>query len=138
MSFRVPNDNRLRTGALASTEADGNNGAFFIPFRRGRRGVGKHGRPAGLWIIASDGHGWEHVSVSAPNRCPSWAEMCRVKSIFWEPEDVVVQYHPPASQYVNNHPHTLHLWRPIHSTIPVPPPILVGVLHPDDKGLPVL
>lgn len=123
MTFHVPNSNRLRTGELASSEADGNNGAFFMPMT-----VGRKKRQRGLWIIASDGHGWEHVSVSAPGRCPFWAEMCRVKAVFWDPEDVVIEYHPAASTYVNNHPHTLHLWRPIHSTIPIPPPILVGVL----------
>lgn len=127
MTFHVPNDNRLRTGQLASSEADGNNGAFFLPFNR-RGGRKKRNKGAGLWIIASDGHGWEHVSVSTPGRCPSWSEMCRVKDIFWDPEDAVIQYHPPRSMYVNNHPHTLHLWRPMFSSIPLPPPILVGVL----------
>ena len=129
MTFHVPNLNRIREGSLASSDDYGNNGAFFVPFvLKGTRR--KHPKKAGLWIIASDGHGWEHVSVSAPGRCPFWAEMCRIKDVFWDPEDVVIQYHPAASQYVNNHPHTLHLWRPMFSTIPIPPPILVGVLDP--------
>lgn len=64
-----------------------------------------------LFCQASDGGGWEHVSVSTIERCPTWDEMCKVKSLFWDDDDLVVQYHPPASEYVNNHPYTLHLWR---------------------------
>lgn len=83
-----------------------------------------------LKIIASEAYPpefpWEHVSVSTPSRIPSWAGMCFVKDLFWEPEEAVMQLHPPASQYVNNHPWTLHLWRPTDAVIPLPPPIMVG------------
>ncbi len=128
MTFHVPNNNRIRQGRLASSDDYGNNGAFFLPFTitPKKNKVSK----TGLWIIASDGAGWEHVSVSAPGRCPSWGEMCRVKELFWDPEDVVIQYHPAASDYVNTHPHTLHLWRPIGVELPTPDPILVGILDP--------
>ena len=72
-------------------------------------------------IIASDGMGWEHVSVSLnKKRNPTWDEMCIVKDIFWDAEDLVVQYHPPKSKYVNKHPYCLHLWRPINEKVPVP------------------
>jgi hypothetical protein len=89
-----------------------------------------------LYIIADDGtHGdvvpesrdWEHVSVHAARdkrqrkRTPTWKEMCFVKSVFWDPEDVVAQFHPPASEYVNVHPHVLHLWR--HRVLPFPRPV---------------
>lgn len=69
--------------------------------------------------------GWEHVSVSLANRCPTWDEMCFVKDLFWSPAEAVMQLHPPQSEYVNNHPYCLHLWR--HATIPLPPSIMVGV-----------
>lgn len=70
---------------------------------------------------------WEHVSVSiSKTRCPSWEMMCYIKSVFWDPEDLVVQYHPPQSQHVNNHKACLHLWRPLDQTLPLPPSILVG------------
>lgn len=38
-----------------------------------------------------------------------------------------VQYYPPKSDYVNNRPNVLHLWK--HATIqfPRPPAIFVGV-----------
>jgi hypothetical protein len=83
-------------------------------------------------IIASDGDvpgelgGWEHVSVSTDRRIPNWIEMSFVKNLFWAAEECVVQYHPPQSEYVNNHPRVLHLWRWTKGDFPMPPNILVG------------
>jgi hypothetical protein len=82
-----------------------------------------------LKILASDGDDefqWEHVSVSKGRHPPNWAEMCFVKDLFWAPEECVVQYHPPHSDYVNNHANCLHLWRPRDGQVPRPPSILVG------------
>lgn len=66
--------------------------------------------------VASNGLGWDHVSVSPCNKkrqaCPTWEEMCAIKEMFFEPEECVVQYHPPKSQYVNIYPYCLHMWRP--------------------------
>lgn len=78
-----------------------------------------------LHIIASNGEGWDHVSVSLPDRCPSWNEMCRVKDLFFFDEECVMQLHPAKSAYVNNHPYTLHLWKPQNAVIPTPDVILV-------------
>lgn len=87
----------------------------------------------GLMIVASGAdeddiaaQGWEHVSISTPKRTPNWTEMCFVKDLFWEAEEAVIQFHPPRSQYVNNHPHVLHLWKPPYA-VQLPPSILVGV-----------
>src|SRR5580658_4748259 len=44
---------------------------------------------------------FEHVSVSLAHRCPTWEEMCKIKDLFWDDEDVVVQFHPAKSEYVN-------------------------------------
>jgi hypothetical protein len=65
------------------------------------------------------GEPWDHVSVSLPGRTPTWAEMCWVKDEFFEAEECVMQLHPPKSQYVDCHRHTLHLWKP---TVPIPMP----------------
>jgi len=95
-----------------------------------------------LFLIASDGAGWEHVSVharrsgaAAQQRTPTWREMCLVKDACWDdPEDVVVQFHPRRSEYVNQHPHVLHLWRPVSVALPTPDPILVGRRDQDGRG----
>lgn len=117
MSFHVPHKHRMRTGFLASDDDNGNNGVFFIP--------GRPGRPP-YKVIASDGEGWEHVSVSLPDRMPTWDEMCALKGIFWDDDDCVVQFHPPRADYVNNHSRCLHMWRPTDSQIPRPPAWTVG------------
>ena len=53
--------------------------------------------------------------------------MAFLASLFWDPEDVLVQYRPAAADYINNHPHCLHWWRPTHVSLPQPKSILVGV-----------
>lgn len=79
-----------------------------------------------LKILASDGEDWDHVSVSTPNRCPTWEEMCFVKDLFWDGEETVFQLHPKKSEYVNYHPYTLHLWKHQVFHVPTPPKIFVG------------
>ena len=80
-------------------------------------------------VIWSNGGGWEHVSICPFKRSytPSWDDMCRLKDMFFCEEETVVQYHPAKSEYVNNMPNCLHLWRPINEEIPTPPSIMVGV-----------
>ncbi len=68
---------------------------------------------------------WEHVSVSLKSRCPNWKEMCFIKDLFWNDEDVVVQFHPKKSEYVNLHKYCLHLFK-FNGEMPTPPSILVG------------
>ena len=82
----------------------------------------------GLNILASSGDDeipWEHVSVSREDRCPTWAEMDKIKRMFWNNDEAVIQLHVPRSQHVNVHPNCLHLWRPIDVAIPLPPMIAV-------------
>lgn len=74
-----------------------------------------------LNVIASNGLGWDHVSVSHKKRCPTWHEMCRIKDMFFDAEDTVIQIHPPKSVYVNDHPRCLHLWRKQDAEIELPP-----------------
>jgi hypothetical protein len=78
-------------------------------------------------IIASWGGGWEHVSVSLRRRCPTWDEMCMIKDIFWRDDECAVQYHPTKSEYVNNHPYCLHIWKKMGSEFDTPPSIFVGL-----------
>ena len=117
MSFHAPHSLRVREGALSSDDSIGNNGAFIVPTNTGI-----------LFVICSDQEGWEHVSVSRKDKkTPSWEEMCVIKNIFWDEEDVVVQYHPRKSDYVNNHPGCLHLWRQVGKEFDCPPSYMVGV-----------
>ena len=115
--FHAPDNYRIRSGPFASTSYDCNNGAFLIPYK------GKY-----LSVISSEGEGWEHVSVSLKHRCPVWEEMCFIKDLFWDETDCVIQYHPPRSDYVNNHKYCLHLWRPMDVELPRPPSWMVGLL----------
>jgi hypothetical protein len=71
-------------------------------------------------VIASVGGGWDHVSVSTPERCPKWNEMQQIKELFFEDDEVVMQLHPAKSNYINHHPNCLHLWRPHNQEIPLP------------------
>jgi len=123
--FHVPEAARNTTHPqLCSTSTNGNNGAFDLD------------SPEPGWLLAlicsdstepdgADYEKWEHVSVHAyrgrQTRTPTWKEMCYVKRLFWDAEDVVMQLHPRESAYVNCHPHVLHLWRPISAEIPTPP-----------------
>jgi hypothetical protein len=117
MSLHVPERFRISSGILQTTAADGNNGAFVVRLNE---------ESPFFSVIASDGKGWDHVSVSLPHRCPTWDEMCQIKDMFWDPEDCVVQYHPPKSEYVNNHPYCLHLWRNQTAEMVRPPMIMIG------------
>jgi hypothetical protein len=117
-------DGRVHSGLWTSERGD-LFGAFLIQGPCGRK----------LKIITSGPgdteFGWEHVSVSGERHPPNWEEMCFVKDLFWEDEECVMQLHPPKSNYVNYHPHCLHLWRPIDGFIPTPDSALVGPPTPD-------
>ena len=52
--------------------------------------------------------------------------MCEIRDALWNPEDLVLQFHPPRSVYVSDHAFTLHLWRDPKQTIVLPPRFFVG------------
>lgn len=79
-----------------------------------------------LRVIASAGEGWDHVSVSLPDRTPTWAEMEHVKRLFFKDDETAMQLHVPPAEHINCHPHCLHLWRPHDVAIPRPPAIFVA------------
>ena len=125
----TPDDHPL----MGSDSSLGQNGAFDLP------------SPEPGWqlfLVCADGTDadavdelahWEHVSVSASRvgslrgktRIPTWKEMCHVKRVCWDGDDVVVQFHPRESEYVNCHPHVLHLWRWKRGEFPTPPTVAV-------------
>ena len=96
----------------------------------GGMGVFTQGSLNKMTVIWSYGGGWEHVSIDGKNRMPTWDEMCHLKDMFFTEDECCVQYHPPKSEYVNNIPYCLHIWKPIEQysgTLPIPPSMLVGI-----------
>ena len=72
----------------------------------------KNGKPKfenELFFIFSTGCSFEHLSVSTPARCPTWEEMCYMKDVFWNDDEVCMQLHP------------------INQEIPTPPSVLIGI-----------
>lgn len=153
MAFNVPEQYRVKRGPMASDVSFGNNGMFVIPSMGGSIRIHYQCQAsdaagddvkAVLDVVApSNGVYWEHVSISVINishsghtkiepRCPTWEEMCYIKNLFWDdPEDMVIQIHPPESEYVSVHRYCLHLWRPVDKegkpiALPRPNPSFVG------------
>lgn len=110
---------RVRSGPLDpvdrnAVEIADVSGAFAFKLREGG---------PGFVVVASNGDGWDHLSVSTAGRCPTWDEMDAIKRMFFRPAEVAMQLHLPPADHINCHPYTLHLWRP-HGTkraIPLPP-----------------
>jgi len=115
---KYPDKYRMKKGPFATMDGD-QKGLFFV-----RRGLGE----IPLKVVASPPDGeWQHVSVSLPNKCPTWNEMCKIKELFWDDDETVMQLHVPTSQHINMHPFCLHLWRENNNEFKLPPSILVGL-----------
>lgn len=78
-------------------------------------------------IQSSDGNLWEHVSVSIPGlkRLPTWEEMDWIKTLFWDDDETVIQFHPKKSEH-RSIAEVLHLWKKCDHEYELPPRILVG------------
>ena len=63
-------------------------------------------------------HGVKHRII------PTWEDMCRLKEIFFRDDEAVIQIHPQKSEYVNNMPNCLHLWK-YQGDMPLPPAWMV-------------
>ena len=116
------------TGLLIKKEGvDGFGGSVYpVEYKNGKPKIKKDYNSV-LHFIFSTGCNWEHLSVSTPVRTPTWEEMCKMKEIFWNDDEVCMQLHPKKEEYVNNHNYCLHIWKPIDKEIPTPPSILVGL-----------
>ena len=79
-----------------------------------------------ITVLASNGEGWDHVSVSRVKRCPNWYEMEFIKHLFFKDEEVVMQLHVASADHISVHPNCLHLWRPLTADIPMPPKWMVA------------
>lgn len=118
---------RVLSGEYASRPGD-DYGFFFL----------RTNAHVDLKVMVSSGSDlvpWQHVSVSARDRTPTWDEMCWVKNLFFEEEEAVVQFHPPKSAYINYHPYCLHLWRPNNFQLTLPPGMAVGPKTTEPLGV---
>lgn len=79
-----------------------------------------------LRVIASNGDGWDHVSVSLEKRTPTWEEMSAVRDICFLDTECCYELHVPRAEHLSFHPYCLHMWRPQGVEIPMPPPIMVA------------
>lgn len=74
-------------------------------------------RVDGLLVIRDtlqvDGKEWRHVSFSRRSRTPSYDDMMAVHAAFCDVDAVVLQIFPKRAEWVNLHPHCLHLWQPL-------------------------
>jgi hypothetical protein len=107
--FRVLDNPKINAFYTAQTEGS-IEGSFRIPYGNKK-----------LFVIAGCALDWDHVSVSLRHRTPTWAEMVWIKNLFFEPEELVIQFHPPQKQYINCAKHVLHIWRPWQQEIKLPP-----------------
>ena len=105
---------------LYGMAGDDGNGVFIVKIHSPAR------PPVTLTIIASNGMGWDHVSVSHKTRTPKWDEMEKIKRMFFEDNETAMQLHVSVANHINVHDHCLHLWRPQDDVIPAPPGIMVG------------
>ncbi len=111
-------DRSARVIAFYGDTGDGGNGVFNVPSPIDS---------ARMHIVASDGGGWDHVSVSRSNRCPNWIEMEHVKRLFFRPDEVCMQLHVAVSNHKSLHPYCLHIWRPTNGAeIPLPDSLMVA------------
>lgn len=83
--------------------------SFLIPLNDNKK----------AFVIASEDFvGWDHVSAhiisvesGSLNRTPNNEEMQFLRNIFFEDEDVVVEFHPAKKDYINNYSYALHMWK---------------------------
>ena len=80
-------------------------------------------------FVASWGGGWDHISVAPIKRhiVPDWNTMCKVKQIFFKPDETAIEIHPSEDQYVNNLSNCLHMWRANDREMVLPPSCFVGI-----------
>ncbi len=100
-------------------------GLFMIPFKTVQLKVIACAALIGSDMADDPINRWEHVSVSLPNRCPNWPEMCHIKDLFWADDETVIQFHPKKSEYISIHPWCLHLWRLAGVNHELPPSIMI-------------
>jgi hypothetical protein len=80
---------------------------------------------SGLRVIVStadfpDGRDYMHISLSHPDRLPSYDDLKFVKSVFAGDHRYAYQVFPPVDKHISIHPFCLHLWVPLSGELPLP------------------
>lgn len=102
---------------------DARGGCFIIKYSKPHQ---PFETPSTLRVMAASGGGWDHISVSLADRCPTWEEMEYVRKLFAKPNEVWLQFGVPSKDHINVHPHCLHWWRPLHREVRLPPTAMVA------------
>jgi hypothetical protein len=105
---------KLGATILTSGPAEDAPGAWYIAAQIGD-----------IRVLATNGLGWDHVSVSLEYRCPLYDEMKAIKRLCFRDDEWAMELHAPPSKHISRHPYVLHLWRPHDVAIPTPPEIMV-------------
>lgn len=63
--------------------------------------------------VTDAGARWLHLSISRPDRYPTWDEIREAKNWIIGRERAAYQVLPAESEYVNIHGNTFHLWSPL-------------------------
>jgi hypothetical protein len=113
--FKVPEKYRVIDGDNSTTIHNGNNGLFKLYLRGNRTNLGSM-----LYITATEKDSWECVEVYTPVRYPIWEELCLVRNLFWDRNDLVIQYYPREKDCSNFKKYSVCLWRPTNQLIPNP------------------
>lgn len=111
--FRVspPPEYLKKTGMKAKDASNDYNGFFIFHTRN----------LSELRVIAANGGGWDHVSVSLILRTPTWEEMDAIHRRFFKDDEIAFQLHMPLVDHINIAQNCLHLWRPHKGRLPLPP-----------------
>jgi len=79
-----------------------------------------------LQILAAVANGWDHVSVSRRNRCPTWPEMTHIAALFFKDDEMAMLLHLPTVGRASPPSYCVDWWRPHGQDIPRPPS-MIGV-----------
>src|SRR5262245_6997802 len=87
--------------------------AYRVPSRDLGIIVGlEHARraPEGIWIPDDALELW-HLSISHPDRYPSWDEIADARYLLCPADVTMAMLLPPSERYVNVHEHVFHMWQ---------------------------
>lgn len=98
--------NRKEAGLFELRITEGPRFSYHYPYSRN---IGEH---ANIKANNYPDQDYKRVFMYLMFRCPTWPEMVELASLFFNPGEIVIQFHPCKMQYVNENKTALHLWEP--------------------------